>query len=160
MADNIEIPEDPILVQMENLLLQIEDEEALDAMKVAISLYKEGKSMKPLCDKKPEFMYILIEFKYLNSRKAIVKIGKTVRSVIDRFKEYPKGSVLLGSAHVQDCNLSEKILISEFCKLYKRRLDIGLEYFQGIISDMENTFYETILKIRKIEKILETNVSI
>lgn len=45
MADNIEISLDPILVQMETLLLQIEDEEALDAMKVAISLYKEGKSI-------------------------------------------------------------------------------------------------------------------
>lgn len=124
-----------------------------------IKSYKEGLSIHQFREIKPEFLYILVESKHIQTGNAIVKIGKTVRSVVDRFKEYSKGSILLGSGHVKNCTLGEKILIDEFKKLYKRRTDIGLEYFQGDIFDMENTFHEIIVKIRNIEKILNTKTT-
>lgn len=79
---------------------------------------------------------------------------------MDRFKEYPKGSVLIGSGRVLNCNLAEKILVEEFKKLYKRETNIGLEYFRGNIPKMETTFHETLLKIRKVEEIMNAQTNI
>lgn len=145
--DNVETPIDPILVQIESILLQSGEIDSNDVL--SYSKYKS------LTDKNCDFLYILIESKYVKLNEPVVKIGKTVRSVIERFREYSKGSILLGCGRVFNCTVGEKILIEEFKKNYKRRTDIGSEYFEGKISDMEDTFYEMLLKIRKIGKILK-----
>lgn len=161
MVDNVETSEiDDILELLNNsqMRLQAKYPALISQTEDLIKNWKEHKLMDQFCREKPEFLYILVEFKHIQSRTPIVKIGKTVRSVVDRFKEYPKGSILLGSGHVQNCTMGEKLLIDEFNKLYKRRTDVGLEYFQGSILDMESTFHEMIFKIKKIEQILNTKM--
>lgn len=136
------------------------DPQILPEMDRFIESYTSYESIDQFRKKKPEFLYILVEPKYVQSCLPVAKIGKTTRQVIDRLKEYPKGSILLGSGHVENCTLGEKLLISEFNKLYERKTDLGLEYFKGNISNMEITFHEMILKIKKIEKILNTKVDV
>jgi hypothetical protein len=134
------------------------NKKSIEILKAALEQMKNYESIDQIKRKKPEFLYILIEARHIQACESIVKIGKTARTITDRFREYPKGSILLGSGRVNNCTLAEKILIDEFNKLYKRETNVGLEYFRGNISDMETTFYEMLLKIKKVEEILSKNI--
>ena len=60
----------------------------------------------------------------------IYKYGKTYNS-LGRFRGYPKDSTLLFFCRVKDCHHVESIICDVFKKHFKRRRDIGLEYFEG-----------------------------
>lgn len=101
-----------------------------------------------LLQEKSEYLYILIEPRFIAAKKSVAKIGRTSRSILTRFKEYPRNSVLLGVGRVPDCVTGEKILIDEFKKQYKRKLKYGLEYFSGSLELMEATFHEVVLDLK------------
>ena len=51
-------------------------------------------------------------------------------------KGYPKGSRLLLVIEVEDCHTREKELIKLFDDKFKKRTDIGTEYFEGCEKEM------------------------
>lgn len=142
----------------ENILSGNYNKKSIKTFKAVLKQMEDYKIFNKLQKKENESLYILIEDRFIKSEQSIIKIGRTIRSVVTRFKEYPKGSVLLGVGHVNDCVAGEKILIDMFKKLYERQLGIGLEYFKGDIRAMEITFHEIITSIKKSE-ILSPNIS-
>ena len=101
---------------------------------------------------------MLIEDRFIQAERPVVKVGRTTRSIMTRFNEYPKNSILLGIGHVNDCIAGEKMLLDTFKELYVRELDIGLEYFSGDIEIMETTFHDILLKIKEGSLSDSTNI--
>lgn len=77
------------------------------------------------------YVYLLQEREFVNSKENIYKIGKTKKLNFIRFKQYPKGSILLFQSTCNDCNAMEKTIMSIFKQKFTQRKDIGREYFEG-----------------------------
>lgn len=86
-----------------------------------------------------EFVYMLIEREFIKCKENIYKIGRT-RDIKSRLMGYPKGSQLLISLNVADSKYVEKQMITIFKQKYKQRTDIGTEYFEGILVEMQQDF--------------------
>jgi hypothetical protein len=78
-------------------------------------------------------IYILREREFIKTKENIYKIGRTSKTIHERFKQYPKNSELINSFNVNDVLIYERLAISEFSKLFIHRNDIGNEYFEGDI---------------------------
>jgi len=90
-----------------------------------------------------DYIYLLQEREFITSKQNIYKIGKTKQNNLNRFSQYPKGSILLFQIICNDCNITEKILIKLFDSKYIKRTDIGNEYFQGNFKNMiSDIFYQ------------------
>mgnify|MGYP006087869155 CR=1 FL=1 len=104
------------------------------------------------------YIYVLQEREFVNSNKNIYKIGKSKQHNLKRFKQYPKGSVLLLQLFCNDCDTFEKYLIQLFIINYKQIRSVGIEYFEGefksMYIDIFNHFYQqhTIFKQQNIYK--------
>jgi uncharacterized C2H2 Zn-finger protein len=85
-------------------------------------------------------IYILREREFLATGELLYKVGRT-RDVMQRFKQYPKGSQLNFVMYVSEDNIlgAEKIILCAFRDTFKHRTDIGKEYFEGDILDMVQT---------------------
>lgn len=122
-----------------------------------------------------EYIYLLKEREFIKSCENIYKIGKTSQSNDKRFKQYPKGSILIFQSTCSNCCEIEKIVINNFCLNFRQRKDIGTEYFEGDCNDMiieileiikndcnnNNYFFGTIKKSKnemKISKDLSNHV--
>ena len=79
--------------------------------------------------------YFLIHPKTLQ-----VKIGKSIREIYSRLKEYPEDYIYVKSINVTDCHLCEKELLEYFCKNYQ--CCKGKEYFIGDVPKMYKNFNE------------------
>jgi hypothetical protein len=105
----------------------------------------------------PQYIYLLQEREFIKTNENIYKIGKTTQQNNERFKQYPKGSILLLQSICSDCHLIEKELIKLFKENFKQRNDIGTEYFEGDLSNMIHTIIDLIkndhLIINKCDKI-------
>lgn len=77
------------------------------------------------------FVYLLREREFIKTGEKIYKIGKTTQSGLERFKQYPSGSELLLHIVCDDCHELERSIMDVFGKKYKRRLDVGNEYYEG-----------------------------
>ncbi len=82
------------------------------------------------------YIYLLQEREFIKTNENIYKIGKTTQQNNERFKQYPKGSVLLLQTICSNCHSIEKELIKQFKNKFKQRNDIGIEYFEGNLQDM------------------------
>lgn len=80
---------------------------------------------------KYDYIYIIHEREFINSKESIYKIGKTTNEIQKRYSNYPKNSRLLFTQHVNNCHRVEKDIIKELTKKTKVRIDIGREYFEG-----------------------------
>lgn len=87
------------------------------------------------------YIYILREREFIKTDEQIYKIGKSNRKPFDRFKKYPKGTKLEFIISVDDCDSKEKEIKEIFSNLYKKRTDIGQEYFEGDLKLMKDTVY-------------------
>ncbi len=87
-----------------------------------------------------ECCYIVHEREFIKSNQNIYKIGKTTQENIKRFKQYPKGSYLIMQIKVNNCDIFERHIMQLFNKKYIRRIDIGLEYYQGNEQTMMQDF--------------------
>ncbi len=85
-----------------------------------------------------EYIYLLQEREFIKTNENIYKIGKTQQSNLKRFNSYPKGSVLLIQITCSNCKKAETELINLFSNKYKKRNDIGREYFEGNYKQMIN----------------------
>lgn len=92
------------------------------------------------------YVYIVHEREFINSGKQIYKIGKTKQRNRNRFRQYPKQSILLFQICCNDCDQIEKEIINAFKDKYKHRRDIGKEYFQGGFLAMRDTMYSILKK--------------
>jgi len=88
------------------------------------------------------YIYLLQEREFIKSNEPIYKIGKTTRTGLTRFSNYPNGSDLLFHIKCNDCHSYEKLLIQLFKSKYTLRKEIGNEYFQGNYKHMiRDIFY-------------------
>ena len=77
------------------------------------------------------------------------KIGKTKQFNNNRFKQYPKGTIILFQGICLDCDKSEKELISLFKTNYEQCncTSAGTEYFKGnyklMINDINTYIFNT-----------------
>ena len=83
-----------------------------------------------------EYIYLIREREFIKTNEQIYKIGKSKQENCKRTKSYPKGSILECVFRVDDCNQKEKDIISLLTTKYKRRRDIGNEYFEGDRNEM------------------------
>lgn len=97
----------------------------------------------------PQYIYLLQEREFIKTHEPIYKVGMTKQDNHARFKQYPKGSVLLFQMICTDCSNTEKQILKSFRKQFSARKDIGAEYFEGKYNDMIDVIYSTI----KSEKI-------
>lgn len=88
-------------------------------------------------EKKCGYFYIIHEREYVRMKENIYKIGMTRRHISERFKEYPKGSVLYFSIICSDSLEFESKIKEIFSKKYVSRL--GKERFEGNLLDMIQT---------------------
>ena len=90
-------------------------------------------------------MFYLI---YLSlTRKRVYKIGQTKQENCKRFKDYPKGSILIIQLICTKCDTIEKELIKMFKHQFIQIIDIGTEYFQGDSSKMRKVIFDYINNI-------------
>lgn len=88
-----------------------------------------------------QYVYILQEREFIKTNENIYKIGKTKQLNLTRFKQYPKGSMLLMQMSCFDCDILESKIIEIFKIKYIQRTDIGTEYFEGEKNNMISDIY-------------------
>ena len=87
--------------------------------------------------KDSHYIYLIQEREFIKTGENIYKIGKTTQQRTCRFREYPKGSVLMLHIQVKECHELEKKLIEIFTEKFILRKDIGAESFQGDPIEMK-----------------------
>jgi hypothetical protein len=93
---------------------------------------------------KPNYIYLLKEREFVNSKMSIYKVGKSKQENTKRFKQYPKGSILCYQRICNDCDKMEKEIIKKFKIEFNQAKDIGNEYFEGDVNKMINIISKTI----------------
>lgn len=88
-------------------------------------------------------IYLLQEREFRRLQEPVYKIGKTI-TIKTRMKKYPKNSEVFLILKVFNCHIIEKLLLTEFKKIFKQRMDIGHEYFEGDVYEMMNIITSTI----------------
>ncbi len=93
---------------------------------------------------KTNYIYLLQEREFIKTKENIYKLGMTRKENLERFNQYPKGSILLFQMICNNCRDIEKILIKKFKDIFKHQKDIGNEYFEGNYNEMIDIIYSTI----------------
>ena len=95
----------------------------------------------------PGHLYLIKEREFLKTKENIYKIGKT-RNIKHRMPSYPKDSrVYVIYYCASDIDKVEKELIKEFDKLFKKRTDIGHEYYETD-KDIVYYFFQTMFSLK------------
>lgn len=108
------------------------------------------KSLLPsigMSSQKRHYLYMLREREFFEKRppEPVYKIGKTESTDPNvRLRSYPKGGELVMISEVENCHVTEKKLMATFDKAFKRRRDIGREYYEGERNKMRRTFLHVI----------------
>ncbi len=80
-------------------------------------------------------VYLLQEREFINAQQHVYKIGQSMQ-VRARISSYPKGSEVKMIVSVNDCIAIERRLIETFDSKFKKRIDIGREYYEGDVTAM------------------------
>jgi P4 family phage/plasmid primase-like protien len=107
-----------------------------------------------------EYIYLIQEREFIKTNEEIYKIGRTKQNGIARFKQYPKGSILLIHTSCSDCIIIEKQLINLFKQLFIQRTDIGTEYFQGDYKIMKEYINNICAGENEYTLLKDNNISI
>lgn len=91
-----------------------------------------------------QYIYLLQEREFIKTKEHVYKVGMTKKENHERFKQYPKGSVLLFQIICNNCKNMEKLVLKKFKETFKQRKDIGNEYFEGEYKSMIDIIYLTI----------------
>ena len=91
-----------------------------------------------------QYIYLLQEREFIRTKDNVYKVGMTRKENYERFKQYPKGSVLLFQMICNNCKSIEKLVLKKFKETFKQRKDIGNEYFEGEYKGMIDIIYLTI----------------
>ena len=91
-----------------------------------------------------QYIYLLQEREFIRTNDNVYKVGMTTKENYERFRQYPKGSVLLFQMICNNCKNIEKLVLKIFRETFKQRKDIGNEYFEGEYKGMIDIIYLTI----------------
>lgn len=83
-----------------------------------------------------KYIYMVKTREFVRTAENIFKIGKTEQQNFERFKAYPKGSILLFQSICDNCHECEKIIIKKFKEEFIHRIEFGNEYFEGDCNKM------------------------
>lgn len=89
------------------------------------------------------YIYLLVLREFRKNKESIVKFGCS-KNIINRFGQYPKGSLLIYTQYVQSYIETEKVVLKVLRENYIPRKDIGSEYFEGCVSNIIKTIQDTI----------------
>lgn len=92
-------------------------------------------------------VYLLREREFIALDLPIYKLGKTRQLPNKRFANYPKNSKLHVCHDSADCDADERYLLSLFNLKFKRRSDIGTEYFEGNVEHMKKLMYQYFIEL-------------
>lgn len=92
------------------------------------------------------YFYVLQLREHIRLKENVYKIGRTKRDIFKRFKEYPKGSVMLYTTQVDDCVQFENNIKQLFKNVFVHRSDCGAEYFEGNLTKMINEVNRLMVK--------------
>jgi hypothetical protein len=87
-----------------------------------------------------DYIYLLQLRECIKNNEPVYKVGMSKQYNLERFNQYPKGSVLCVQIMCSNCRVAETTLLRLFRAKYKKRSDYGSEYFEGnpthMITDM------------------------
>jgi hypothetical protein len=95
-----------------------------------------------------EYIYCLIEREFRKTGENIFKIGRTYQENFGRFKQYPKGSLLINQCLCVNSKEAEKALIKSCKEKFKLRKEYGNEYFEGVVYDIIDIMNNTLKSYR------------
>jgi hypothetical protein len=100
------------------------------------------------------WLYAIIEREFINTGESVFKVGFTT-DLNQRMKAYPNGSILQAAFTVQreKARDAEKLLLKTLndSTEFRRRLDIGREYFEGPLGRLETILLNTARLFRRGE---------
>jgi hypothetical protein len=102
------------------------------------------------------YIYLLQEREFIKTKENVYKVGRSCKPNLERFNNYPKGSILLFQIICKDCITVENQIIKLFKEEFTIKKDIGNEYFEGDYKKMIDLIY-TIVKTEKINNDNNTN---
>jgi len=85
-------------------------------------------------------IYLIKTAKAISQKESVFKIGKTRQPDFKRFSQYPKGTRFIAQFRCNNCHIMERRLLEIFNTEFVRRLDYGVEYFEGDVSKMQGTY--------------------
>jgi hypothetical protein len=98
------------------------------------------------------YIYLLHEREHIRTSENVYKVGMTRQSNLERFNNYPKGSILLFQMECVDCKFVESIVLKLFAYRFKKCCLYGNEYFGGDKKHMMNIIYLIIMNEDKIRE--------
>ncbi len=87
------------------------------------------------------YIYLLHEREHIRLSEDVYKVGMTRQSNLNRFNNYPKGSILLFQMECIDCKFIESIVLQVFKNKFYNCFFYGNEYFKGDKKDMMDIIY-------------------
>jgi hypothetical protein len=78
-------------------------------------------------------------------------VGKTRQLNFERFKQYPKGSIVLLYSECYDCDMSEYLILSMLRDKFKKCPGYGAEYFEGNLKEMKFEINKILYDLDKIQ---------
>lgn len=117
------------------------------------------------------YIYIIQEREFIKLGENVWKIGFTDKEIWERIRQYPKGSLVIMCAYVENGRYTENIFKRqlECCSEVKTRRDIGCEYFECVLQVICAIFTESLFgrstkdeELSQVSLITEeqTNVSV
>jgi len=94
-----------------------------------------------------EFIYLIREREFIKTNEFIYKIGRSKQRACARVNDYPNGSLLECDFRVDNCIEKERQIINLLTSKYRRRLDIGNEYFEGDRNEIMKDIFNICLLI-------------
>ena len=87
------------------------------------------------------YIYLLHEREFIRTSEDIYKVGMSRQSNLERFHNYPKGSILLFQMECINCKFVESIVLQVFKDQFYKCLFYGNEYFKGNKKSMMDIIY-------------------
>lgn len=87
------------------------------------------------------YIYLLHEREFIRTSEDVYKVGMSRQSNLNRFNNYPKGSILLFQMECIDCNFIESIVLQIFKDRFYKCSFYGNEYFRGNKKSMIDIIY-------------------
>lgn len=77
------------------------------------------------------YIYLLHEREFIRTSEDVYKVGMSRQPNLERFHNYPKGSILLFQMECIDCKFVESIVLEVFKDKFYKCFFYGNEYFKG-----------------------------
>jgi hypothetical protein len=85
------------------------------------------------------YIYLIREREFIRTGEDVYKVGKTTQPPNKRLCGYPKHSEVILFLKVNNCHVTEKLILSQMKELFTHETDLGNEYFRGSSGDMVKT---------------------